>query len=297
MPVVLVAIACAALTGCGGSGGGGGSGGAKAPSATSSAYPSGAVVSTASAGAAPNVPTAAAVKPPSAAPNGEASKSPAQILADASAALRSAGDFEMRGSLTEGGQAMQMSVAVSSSKSADVSITMRGGTFEVIVTPSAGSYGLGSAQFWASHTADPRVASLLAGRWVKIPAAQAGSMTALLGPLAPDTIASCMTQDHGTLSLGGTTTVAGVPAILIRDAGDLPGTQPGTLAVATTGPAYPLQVTGTGTERPGGPKNMCNEYGKGGSGDGEFTISRFGQVAPIQPPANALQLPGSATNG
>jgi hypothetical protein len=217
-------------------------------------------------------------------------------VADAAAALSAAGGYALQGTLTQGSQAMQLSVAVASSSSADLAVTMNGGsTFEVIVTPAAGTYGRGSLQFWTSHIPNPRTAATLAGQWVALPAQQASAMTALLGPLAPKTIGQCLVQGHGTLSLGGTTTVAGVPAIVVRDAGDRPGTQPSTLAVATTGPPYPLQMIGTGTERPGGPNNICNGYGKGGAGDGTITLSRFGQVGPIQPPRNPLQLIGSGT--
>jgi hypothetical protein len=109
---------------------------------------------------------------------------------------------------------------------------------------------------------------------------------------APATLARCLTEDHGTLSIGGRASINGEPAILLRDAGNLPGTQPGTVAVATTGPPYPLRLTATGRQRAGGRTDVCNEGHTSGDQNATLTFSRFNQIPALQAPRDAIETPG-----
>lgn len=219
-------------------------------------------------------------------PNGEASKSPTQILADAASALRSASGFELQGVEHQGGRTLRVRALARRPQSLDVTASVGTGAYEMLRVP-AGLYVRGNASFWTQHLG-PRGAAL-ADRWIQT---SSSNMSTDLSHFATATIARCLTEDHGTLSTGGTTSINGQPAIVLRDAGDLPGTQPGTLAVATTGPPYPLRLNATGRQRPGGHINVCNN-GQASSQDGTLAFSRFNQISPLQPPTDAIKTPGS----
>lgn len=218
--------------------------------------------------------------------NREASKSPAQILTDAAAALRNAHGFVIEGVMTQNGRTARLKVVTPGSGSLEMTISSGNASAEMIVLAS-GSYVRGNTEFWARRAGTR--ASLLANRWIEVPAANAQAFTSALGHFAPATMARCLVEGHGTLSLAGRTTVAGRPAIVIRDAGNAPGSAPGKLAVATSGPPYPLQATTAGPQRAGGRIDACND-GRASDTHGRLTLSHFGAVPKIQPPPNPIRL-------
>lgn len=220
------------------------------------------------------------------APNGEQSQPPTRILADAAAALRSAGGFAMQGTLTDNGQTIAIAVAAHSDRSLELVLANGPASARVLLT-GAGAYMSGSAAFWRAQIG-PQAESL-AGHWYVIPAGRAERLAAQFGDFAPDRLARCLGEDHGTLSLAGRTSVDGVAAIVIKDAGDEPGSTPSLLAVAATGRPYPLKDTALGPTRPGGPIDVCND-GKGSNVRGTVTFGRFGEVPALQPPPGARSL-------
>lgn len=220
---------------------------------------------------------------------GEASKPPARILTDAVAALGNAGGYAMDGAFTENRQPARLKV-LSQSSSVDLTLSVGGSTARMVALPS-GAYFMANAGFWSSQGAGAR-APVLADHWIKFPATHARAFASALGRLSPGTLSRCLGEDHGTLSTAGKTTVNGRSAILLKDAGNAPGTQPELIAVAAAGPPYPLRVTATGTGRPGGRIDVCND-GKGSDIRGTITLSRFGHVPTIRPPKNVQQaVPG-----
>jgi hypothetical protein len=88
------------------------------------------------------------------------------------------------------------------------------------------------------------------------------------------------------LRLAGHTTIDHTRALVVKDSGDVPGGTPSTIAVADSGPPYPLRYTATGATRPGGRRDVCND-GKGGDSEGTIRFRRFGEVPAIRPPAAA----------
>jgi hypothetical protein len=99
-----------------------------------------------------------------------------------------------------------------------------------------------------------------------------------------------MLKQHGHLSFAGHTQVDGQPAILLRDAGDGPGNQPETMAVAASGTPYPLRVTASGNQNPGGPTTGPCANGSGPTSVGSVTLSGFGQLGKLQVPTHAISL-------
>lgn len=229
-----------------------------------------------------NTTEASAPRIAAARPNGEASKSPKQILVDAASALRAARGYELQGWQTEGGQTWQLRV-LASPRSLDLAAAAGTADYELLRV-SSGVYVRGNASFWTQHLGQR--GAILADRWIH------GSSSALLSILArfePATIARCLPENTGTLSIAGTTSVDGRPAILVRDAGNLPGTVAGTLAVATTGPPYPLQEHVAGRQRAGGRVGVCNDGHGSGYQSATLTLTNFNQVPPFVAPPDAIQ--------
>jgi hypothetical protein len=195
----------------------------------------------------------------------------------------------MQGSIVQGSQRLELKLAEASSSSLRLSIAV-GRTSEQLVRAGGGSYFRANRAFWAVH-APPR-AGQLAGRWIELPVASSRSFTASLGPLAPNTLARCLAEDHGTLRIAGTTTVEHRRAIIVKDAGNAPGSSPSTLAIASAGSPYPLSYTATSGQRAGGRIDVCNR-GKASTTHGSLTFDDFGDVSEIRAPTNPLRLPGS----
>jgi hypothetical protein len=222
----------------------------------------------------------------------EASKKPAQILADAAAALRSAGSYRIEGSMTEltkPVQRMRMAVSVYAPHEYAMTVTTpRKGSVDVIVDGRT-TYMRADQTFWTAMTKDARVSRLFAGHWLELPTADAGSLASLGNQMSPSRLASCLVESHGTLTRVGTTTIGRRSAIVIRDAGNAPGDQPNTLAVAATGTPYPLKSTATGKQQPGGTSGECSN-GSGPSTDGTLTLSGFGNLGRLRLPPHPINL-------
>jgi hypothetical protein len=216
--------------------------------------------------------------------NSLSSESPAQIVAAAQAALRSARGFDLTGTLTQGAEKTRLRMAIAGRK-LDMSVAESGRTFQIIALPGA-SYVIANRAFWVAQSG-PSYARL-ANHWFEVPASTTKTLSSSLGSLAPSTLARCLGEDLGTLSKAGTTTVDGHQALVIRDAGNMPGDAPGTLAVATSGPAYPLRLTVTGPTRPGGKVDACND-GKGDSDVGAVTLNDFDHVPAIIAPKHPIR--------
>jgi len=269
----LAVVCLMALAGCGSS---------SSHSASSSASSS----TSSPASASSTATTSAATSSAATSSGGEAAKPPAQILTDAASALRHAHGFAMQGSVNQGKQVVRVKLTTTSPSAIDLSFILGPSSAELIGLPKA-SYIKANATFWRAQ-AGPNAVKL-AGKWIEVPSTSAHSLTSSLGGLSPSVLPRCLAENHGTLTHGGTTTVNGQSAIVIKDAGDKPGSTRSLLAVAATGTPYPLQYTATGAQRAGGPVDVCNS-GKASNARGSLTFSEFGSVPPIKAPAGAIKL-------
>jgi hypothetical protein len=179
-----------------------------------------------------------------------------------------------------------LAVVAPGPRSLQLTLSIAGATLEMAASPSA-SYVRGNATFWRAHLGG--TASGLANRWIQVAPSTAQALTSTLGHFAPATVSRCLTEDHGTLTVAGMTTIDGRSAVIVRDKGNAPGSTPGDLDVAATGPPYPLQATADGPQRAGGPIDVCND-GKAGDVRGRITFSHFGAVPPLQAPKHAIRL-------
>jgi hypothetical protein len=226
-----------------------------------------------------------------------AGRSPRTILAAAADALRQVRSYSMHAALRQNGVRTVVNLSAASNHRYVASTTVGNSSFELIVL-SPRVYLQANRRFWlgqAGHSAAARTrARRLAGRWLTLPQRSGRSLTHSLGTLAPGTLARCLTEDHGRLSVErGRPIVDHRRAIIVRDAGNAPGATPSTIAVSADGAHFPLRYVASGRTRRGGRVDVCNN-GKGGGATGTITLGRFGSAPSIQPPSGAQTGPSVA---
>lgn len=196
--------------------------------------------------------------------NGVASKSPTEIVASAKAAADTASSVHVSGSLKSEGSPLTLDLDLVSGKGGRGKITSKGLSFELIVLGTS-VYISGSPEFYR-HFAGASAAQLLQGKWLKAPASSSefASLSSLtdLRKLLDAGLAS-----HGTLAKGAVTTIEGQKVQAVKDT-----TKGGTLYVASTGKAYPIQIAKTGSE------------------SGKIGFSRWNVPVRIAAPANAVDI-------
>ena len=170
--------------------------------------------------------------------NGVASKSADQIVAAAKSAVESATSVHASGSGTDNGVPLVIDLHIVAGKGGKGTLSEHGVSFELVRIGDT-AYIKGSAAFYKKF-AGAAAAQLLQGKWLK-----ASATTGQLASLTPLTdlvkFFDTALANHGTLAKGSETTVHGVKVIGVKDT-----TKGGTLYVATTGKAYPIEVTKTG---------------------------------------------------
>jgi hypothetical protein len=196
--------------------------------------------------------------------NGLASKSPDQIVAAAKVAATGAASVHIAGSIISENKPISLDMELVAGKGAKGRISLEGLPIDLVEVERA-FYLKGSAAFYR-HIAGSAAAALLQGKWLKAPAS-GGNFASLaqltdLGKLINTTLAS-----HGKLAGAGTTTINGQKAVGVTDS-----TKGGTLYVAATGAAYPLEIT------------------KGGSGAGKIVFDRWNQPVTLTAPAGAINI-------
>jgi hypothetical protein len=151
----------------------------------------------------------------------EASKSPERILADAASALRSARGYRLQGAVIQGGRRLQVQLLASAPGSVQMTARIGSAIYEVLHVPS-GFYLRGNASFYREHFGARGAA--LANLWIH---ASSSAGLSELGNFAPATMARCLTEDHGKLSIAGTTSVDGRRAVVLRTRATFPALSPG----------------------------------------------------------------------
>jgi hypothetical protein len=196
--------------------------------------------------------------------NGEASKSPSQILAAAKAAAAGAASAHVAGSIVDEGKPISLDMELVSGKGGRGRITLEGLSISLIQVGKS-VYINGSSAFYR-HVAGAAAAQLLQGKWLKAPAS-GGNFASLasltnLGKLIDTTLAS-----HGKLAAAGTKTINGQRAVGVSDT-----SKGGTLYVAATGPAYPIEIV------------------KSGASGGKISFDRWNKPVTLSAPAGAVDL-------
>ncbi|MGP8162149.1 MAG: hypothetical protein ACLQGJ_13165 [Candidatus Dormibacteria bacterium] len=194
-----------------------------------------------------------------------ASETPSQILAAAVSATKGATSYEISstGSFGSGVTGFDLKVVGTSISGTYV---LSGSTVD-LVDVAGNIYIKAPASFYTGEGATSGEAALLAPEWVEIPASS--SYASDFSSLSNFTDISSQLTPSGTVTSNGTGTVNGQAVVILKD------TSGDTLAIATSGPAYPVQTKETGSTA------------------GTFNFSTWNSVPAITAPPNPLTLPSS----
>jgi hypothetical protein len=197
--------------------------------------------------------------------NGITSKSADQILSTAITAAEAAKSVHVAGAIKNGGQSVGLDLSIVQGKGASGTISEGSASFK-LVDIGGSFYMQPDPAFLLKFAHTQAAADLFKGKWLK------GSSTdasfASFGELTSiKTLMGSLTQAHGTLTKGATSTLGGQSVIALKSS------KGGTMYVATTGQPYPLQVS----------KNSGGQSGK-------VTFSDYNKAFTITAPANSINI-------
>jgi hypothetical protein len=222
------------------------------------------------------------------------SKPPREILDDAAAALTRVKSFHLEGKQGSGEKSTRIKADVGLPGKLRLAIA-RGSASASILVLEDSVYIKANSAFWRQQQTG-RAADALADRWLRTPTST-GELREITKELDPAILSRCLVKDHGTLARGGTATVAGQRAVVIIDKGDRPGTAPGKLFVAATGPPLPLRLIATGAQRPGGTKDpQCNGDSSRTQAGDEVRLSNYNEPLDVTAPPAAVDLGGGTAS-
>jgi hypothetical protein len=175
--------------------------------------------------------------------NGQASKPPAQVLANARTAAASASSAHVSGSVRSSGTPITLDLSTARGKGAKGSMSTNGLGFDLIRIGDT-VYIRGSDAFY-KHFAGAAVAQLIHGKWLKAPVTHGRFHS--LEPLTDlDLLLAGISSHHGKLVNDGATTYKGAKVVALRDTSDN-----SKLFVAATGKPYPVAIVGGGNGKAG----------------------------------------------
>src|SRR5437764_268932 len=110
--------------------------------------------------------------------------------------------------------------------------------------------------------------------------------------LIPLVLSGCGSSSSGgdTASKPPKQLLPDVQSAVAEDQGDRPGTNPGQLYVAASGPALPLRVLQTGPQKPGGSADPTCGGGSDTTKSADVRLSNFDKDVKISAPPGALDL-------
>jgi hypothetical protein len=165
--------------------------------------------------------------------NGISKLTPNQALTTMKQAVADAKSVHIVGTGSSGGSKLALDLTLQKDKGGQGTVAFNGLSIQIVKIGDK-LYFKGSAAFLKKYAG--AAASLLAGRWFVVSSSTKGfsEFTPLTNIVK---LTNSLLANHGPLSKGQPTTVAGQPALPITDT-----TSGGVLYIATTGPAYPLQL-------------------------------------------------------
>jgi hypothetical protein len=219
-----------------------------------------------------------------------ASKPPRAILSDVAAALEDVESYHIDGTWIDEQGLSRATGDVTASGTMRITLNQEYKRIELLLTGSE-TFMRGNREFWVADGDSVRLAAaeMLSDRWVKVPPAAAASMKQALDGVLPETLAYCVTRAVGTISRKGTRQFSGNAVVVLADEGDRPGTSPGEVYVAASGPALPLRLLQTGPVSVGDVDPRCGDTGSNTTAS-DFRLSDFNEPVHISAPSDALDL-------
>ena len=174
--------------------------------------------------------------------NGVADKTADEIVADATAAAKSANSVYVHGSTTSGGQPLVIDVHLVRDKGGAGHLEVNGFSVDIVRVGNT-AYFKGDDDFWKQFGGEA-AATLFKDKWVSAPADR-GDLASLTPLTDIGQLFDGILGEHGALEKGDKTDVNGTSAIKVEDT-----EQGGAIYVATEGEPYPLKLESS-TEQPG----------------------------------------------
>lgn len=210
------------------------------------------------------VPLATAAKAPMVS---ESAKSPAQIFADAKAAMLHVKDFHVQGDAVEGTAAITVDISLSHNGGGGT-IAMPGVLMHIIVS-GKWAYVKADEKTWEKLTGSKSLAQLVANRWIKAPKTSkdfADFVDLTVSDQFVAQLSSSLTA--GSVTKVGTITWHGQKVVVLADR------QGGKLYVADTGAPYIVYITGAKAHS-----------------SGSLTFSEFGTASLPAAPNRSISFP------
>jgi hypothetical protein len=195
--------------------------------------------------------------------NGVASKSADEIVVASSNAIKNAKTVHVSGSISVSGVPLTLDLTLVNGTGGRGQISEGGLSFRLVDVGQT-VYIQGSQAFW-QHFGGAAAARVIDGRWLKAP--DTGQFASLAELTNMQQLTGALLQTHGSLAKGGTSTINGQQVVSVTDR-----SKGGTLYVATSGPAYPVELKRTS------------------GGGGQIVFDKFNEPVTLTPPANAISL-------
>jgi hypothetical protein len=169
--------------------------------------------------------------------NGEAGKSPEQVVRDAQQAATGAPSVHVSGHITDNGTPLAVDLTIVKGKGGKGTMAESGATFQLVRIGNT-AYIKGSDAF-LRRVAGAGAAALLHGKWLK-GSATSGRLAALTPLTDTQKLFKSALGQHGKLANKGETTYQGQKVVEIDDT-----TEGGKLYVAAQGTPYPVALAGS----------------------------------------------------
>jgi hypothetical protein len=207
----------------------------------------------------------AAVAGAARADNGVGSMTPEQIIAKVKHDVTTAKSVHVHGAGSSGGSPLSLDFKLLKGVGGSGPFSSDGISFDIIRVGKF-AYFKGDAKFWGNFTKSKDLASLFAGKWIKV-SATSGDFASLTQLTDIKAFTNGILSGHGALTKGATTTIDGHKAVALvqKSSGD-------TLYVATDGPAYLLGI----------------KSGSKGGDKGQILFSDWNKPVSIKAPAKSL---------
>ncbi len=193
-----------------------------------------------------STPTASSTPATAAADNGVGALTATEILKKAADAAAKADSVTIKGAITQGGETVGLNLAVARN-AADGTITIKGADVQLRLVGDT-LFLKGSIEMWAAlGSQGDAVSALVADKWFSVPLDSTKDASGLssFGQFAnKDGLFQSLLTPTGAVTVSGTSEVNGQPVVLLSS-------KKGTLAIATTGEPYPIQIKGSGTDGTG----------------------------------------------
>ncbi|MGO9342515.1 MAG: hypothetical protein ACLP6E_08345 [Acidimicrobiales bacterium] len=177
--------------------------------------------------------------------NGIATDSVSQIQSSVEQAMGAATSVQINGTTFESGKTTTFQIATFSSGDFSGTIEQAGNSLQLRKIGST-DYLKGTVGYYESAGQSASVATLLGGNWVYGPDSQFGFGNSF----SISSLVSSVKKPDGTLSKGSSSTINGQAAFSVNSS------KGGVMWVATTGPAYPIQLDDSSSS--GGTINFSN---------------------------------------